>query len=224
MKISVAMIVLDDVKNILNALRSASFADEIVCIDGGSTDGTLNQLGIFQEEEPGKLRVFSVPWNKNFAEQRNISFRACTGDWIIRLDSDEIFGTTMRNATPIFLLELPAECLSVRIRQNNLIDLEGHYAANLGGWETHPRIFRRTAEDGTVYNLNWIGQVHEHVENVSHMCADWNVCVIHAGWIDKEKLKKKERQYMSMPGSGFELEGSLSERYYEVRKLPEGIF
>lgn len=218
MKISVAMIVLDDAKNTYNALKSADFADEIIVVDGGSTDGTLFQIGKYQEESPDKIRVFSNKWERDFSKQRNISFQKCTGDWIIRLDSDEIFGVHLRGAIQSFLGELPQECLSVRIRQNNIIDEYLNYASNLGGWETHPRIFRNTRD------LNWKGQVHEFIENVSHKCTDWNVCVIHFGWVDRDKLKKKEDQYRMIPGSGFATEGSLSGRHYEIRKLPERIF
>jgi len=218
MKLSVAIITLNDGHNLYNALISCDFADEIVIIDGGSSDATKLMVAKADQLMPDKIKFYSNPWPNHFGEQRNVSFGLCTGDWIMRVDSDEVCGTQLRGAIKPCLEELPGECLSVRIRQNNLVQDIYHYAANLGGWETHPRIFRNTG------NLNWVGQVHEWVEGVGHMCTDWNVCVIHAGWLDKEKLRKKEDNYRKIPGSGFEVEGSLTDRHYEIRKLPEGIF
>jgi glycosyltransferase involved in cell wall biosynthesis len=218
MKVSVAMISLNDGKNIYNAIKGCDFADEIVIVDGGSSDITKYQLGKAAIEFGDKLKFFENRWPNHFGDQRNISFSKCTGDWILRVDTDEICGTQLRGSIHGFLTETPDECISVRIRQNNLVMDGDHYAANLGGWETHPRLFRNTG------NLKWIGQVHEWVEGVNHSCTDWNVCVIHAGWLDVEKLREKEKNYMKIPGSGFEKEGSLTERHYEIRKLPKGIF
>lgn len=216
MKISVAMIVLNEAENIGRALQSCDFADEIVIVDGGSTDGTLQRVA--QYEDQTKLKVVRHPWENDFGRQRNVSFKECTGDWIIRLDADEIFGIRLRSSISLFLAELPQECLSIRIRQNNLIEDVHHYSAALGGWETHPRAFRNTGQ------LNWNGQVHEWVEGVNHACADWNTCVIHFGWLDTDKMKQKERNYMNMPGSGFYEEGSLTGRKHEVRLLPQGLY
>jgi hypothetical protein len=218
MKISVAMISLNDGRNIYNAIKSCDFADEIVIIDGGSIDVTKYNVGKADKELPDKIKFFEARWQNHFGNQRNVSFSKCTGDWIIRVDTDEICGTSLRGSINPFLSETPEECLSVRIRQNNLVTDFEHYSAALGGWETHPRIFRNTG------NLKWVGQVHEWVENVNHLCADWNVCVIHAGWLDTEKLKEKESHYMNIPGSGFETEGSLVNRQHTIRLLPPGIY
>jgi len=218
LRISVAMIVLDDALNIFRALTSCDFADEIVIVDGGSTDATIREISRFTTENPDRVvKVYTHPWPDNFSIQRNLSFEKCDGDFIIRLDSDEMFGLRLRGSIKAFLTEIPNEALSIRIRQNNIIDEDLRYAANLGGWESHPRIFRRSAD------LNWVGKVHEYVELVDRMCIDWNVCVNHYGWVDREKLKKKEQKYMEMPGSGFETVGSLTDRFYEVRQLPYGV-
>ncbi len=210
------MILLNDNDNILRALNSCDFADEVIIVDGGSSDGSLQRVASYEDQT--KLKVYRQPWENDFSKQRNISFSHCTGDWIIRLDSDEIFGIRLRAMIHGLLSEMPEECLSVRIRQNNLVQDIEHYSASLGGWETHPRIFRRTNE------LRWEGQVHEWISEVGKFCTDWNVCVIHFGWLNEEKLKAKERNYMQMPGSGFYEEGSLVNRHHEIRLLPKGLY
>lgn len=216
------MIVQNDAKNVYRALESCDFADEIIIVDGGSQDDTLRQIGKYMSSSPIPVTILQSIWPGDFSIQRNISFRHCDSDWIIRLDSDEQFGVKFRNVLRPLLSEIPEDVLSVRIRQCNLINNNYEYAANLGGWETHPRIFRSKIGDEKI-DLNWNGKVHEWVSGVSHRCLDWNVCVIHYGWIDKEKLKEKELHYINIPGSGFETEGSLTDRYYVVRDLPQGV-
>ena len=57
--------------------------DELVVVDTGSTDSTVQLL------EAEGARVLHKPWRQDFAEARNFSIEAATGDWIIFLDPDE---------------------------------------------------------------------------------------------------------------------------------------
>jgi len=92
-----------------------------------------------------------------------------------------------------------------------------------GGWETWPRVWRADER------LRWVGQVHEHVMKLSggqliefldDEIADFNVGILHLGWLDEKRLAEKESQYLSMYGSGFEKPGDLTGRKYAVRRLP----
>jgi glycosyltransferase involved in cell wall biosynthesis len=55
---------------------------EIVIVDSGSTDATLDIARSFG------ARVFTEPW-KGFAAQKNSAIGHTTGDWILSLDADE---------------------------------------------------------------------------------------------------------------------------------------
>lgn len=63
--------------------RAIKVADEIVCIDSGSTDGTPE---IFKEYG---ARVFSHEL-VNWGDQRNIGLEHCTYSWVLVLDCDEV--------------------------------------------------------------------------------------------------------------------------------------
>ena len=79
MKISVSMIVLNEQDHIARALSSCTFADEIIVVDGGSTDRTQEIL-----QSHDKVRIVRHPWTGHFGDQRQISLEHCTGDWMIR--------------------------------------------------------------------------------------------------------------------------------------------
>ncbi|MDR3754912.1 MAG: glycosyltransferase family 2 protein [Terracidiphilus sp.] len=80
--LSVALITRNEAANLPRTLASARWANEIVVVDSGSTDATLDLA-----REAG-ARVFEEPW-KGFAAQKNSAIAHATGDWILSLDADE---------------------------------------------------------------------------------------------------------------------------------------
>jgi len=82
-KISFAIITFNEEKNIARAIRSVSaIADEIVVLDSGSADRTVEIASGFGA---------SVHQNKfvDFASQKNKALSYATGDYIFVLDADE---------------------------------------------------------------------------------------------------------------------------------------
>lgn len=80
--LSVALITLNEEINLARTLSSVSFADEIVIVDSGSTDRTLEIAASFE------AKVYTEAW-KGFAAQKNSAIEKCCGDWILSLDADE---------------------------------------------------------------------------------------------------------------------------------------
>jgi glycosyltransferase involved in cell wall biosynthesis len=83
--LSLCMIVKDEeamLGRCLEAVRPA--VDEIVVVDTGSTDATV------QIAESFGARVLHHPWSGDFSAARNASFEAATGDWVMYLDADEV--------------------------------------------------------------------------------------------------------------------------------------
>lgn len=80
--ISVAIITKNEEANIRRCLDSVRWADEIVVVDSGSTDGTL---AICREYD---CRVFEREW-EGFAAQKNHAIAQATGDWVLSIDADE---------------------------------------------------------------------------------------------------------------------------------------
>jgi glycosyltransferase involved in cell wall biosynthesis len=81
-KLSVAIITFNEAANIRRTLESVKWADEIVVLDSGSTDGTV---GICREYTD---KVTHQEW-LGFARQKNLAIERATGQWVLCLDADE---------------------------------------------------------------------------------------------------------------------------------------
>src|SRR5258708_3810761 len=81
-KLSVCILTKDDADTIAGAIASARFADEVVVVDNGSSDRTVEiatALGVRVEH----ISVF------NFGEMRTRAAQACRHEWVLSLDADE---------------------------------------------------------------------------------------------------------------------------------------
>lgn len=78
------MIVKNEEKNIKRCLDSIeSIADEIIIVDTGSNDETLNICSNYN------AKIINHKWNNDFSEARNVSLEYATKDYILFLDADE---------------------------------------------------------------------------------------------------------------------------------------
>jgi glycosyltransferase involved in cell wall biosynthesis len=81
-KLTVTIISLNEAAHIGAAIDSASFADEILVIDSGSSDGT-------PDIARGKgVRVLTRAWT-GYVDQKNFAAGEASHDWIFSLDADE---------------------------------------------------------------------------------------------------------------------------------------
>ena len=80
--LSVAIITLNAAAQLEACLRSVHFADEIVVVDSGSTDGTQELA------ERCGARVIAQPW-LGFGPQKQFAVEAAKHDWVLCLDADE---------------------------------------------------------------------------------------------------------------------------------------
>jgi glycosyltransferase involved in cell wall biosynthesis len=81
-KLSAVIICTNEENNIEECLQSITWADDIVIIDGGSNDNTIDIAKKFTD------KVFINEW-PGFAIQRNFSLTKVSFDWVFSLDADE---------------------------------------------------------------------------------------------------------------------------------------
>ena len=81
-KLSVTIITLNEEQNIRDALESVKWADEIVVVDSGSADRTVEICKEYTD------RVFYNQWPGHIA-QKNLAIEKAAHQWILSIDADE---------------------------------------------------------------------------------------------------------------------------------------
>ena len=106
--ISASIICLNEEKNIGRCLDSLGWCDQIVVVDSGSIDRTLDIVRKYQ-----RTRILHRSFD-TYINQKNYSLDNCEHEWVLSVDADEVF------PPPPPLSGLPfAERPGARIRMEN---------------------------------------------------------------------------------------------------------
>jgi glycosyltransferase involved in cell wall biosynthesis len=81
-RLSVTIITLNEEKNIRDCLESIKWADEIIVVDSGSTDRTVDICKEYTDY------VFFNPW-PGMNEQKALAMQKATNQWVLNIDADE---------------------------------------------------------------------------------------------------------------------------------------
>lgn len=140
MKLSACLIVKNEKDHITDVLSSLSGFDEVIVVDTGSADNTVELA-----KQMGATVFTDYTWNDDFAEARNHALSKCTGDWVLSIDADEVLET---------------DHLYIRQLLEAATDDQLHFSvvmSSKGSKQTHnlPRLLRN---DGRV---TWKGVAHE---------------------------------------------------------------
>ncbi len=134
--LSVAIITLNEEHNLARTLASVDFAQEIVVVDSGSTDRTV------EIAESYGAKVIHRKWT-GFASQKNFAIAQCTGIWVLSLDADEELSPELRTQLRRLLpTNPPADAYYLKRRNlflNRWIKHGGFYP------DAKLRLFRRSA-------------------------------------------------------------------------------
>lgn len=146
--LSVCIISKNEEKNIARCLSSViNIADEIILVDTGSTDSTVQIAKMFG------AKVIYHEFNNDFATSRNISIENATSDYILYLDCDEELDF------------IDSKKIKTTIEENEYLNYEG-YTLNLinvtnnqVGMKTPSlRIFKNRQE------YKFKGRIHEIIQ------------------------------------------------------------
>ncbi|MEX2529272.1 MAG: glycosyltransferase family 2 protein [Gemmatimonadota bacterium] len=150
--LSVIMITLDEEKGVGRVLESVAWADQIVVVDSGSTDGTEEIVRRYTDH-------FHVAEWEGFGIQKQRALDRATGDWVLAIDADEEVSPELRRSIERVLAGGgdPPGAAGYRVRMATWM-----HGAWLGtrGWyaEWKLRLFRREG-------ARFVDRlVHEHVK------------------------------------------------------------
>ena len=175
-RISACVIVKNEAANIAGWLDNVkAFASELIIVDTGSTDATLD---ILQENN---VRYYKYEWQDDFAAARNFALSKATGDWIVFTDADECFKYPKSIAGALaWLLSNNDKLEAVSVPLCN-IDVDNNGA--LLNTNHVVRFFRHEK------CLGYIGKIHERLSDLSNpdrrlVCGDGGaiMTVDHTGY------------------------------------------
>lgn len=203
-KLSVNLIVFNEERCIERSLSALStFADEILVLDTGSTDNTVQ---IIEEKFPN-VKLYKDKWRKDFAYSRNILINKSSNDWILSIDADE---------TPIDEFYLIKDLISLF---NNFKSSTKHPLVfsptidSLGQKiNTTKRIFNKTHE------MKFDGKIHEEIISKNEAEISYimlNLTLSHDGYHpDVFKQKNKAERNTEILEKMIKLEPNKIRWYY----------
>jgi glycosyltransferase involved in cell wall biosynthesis len=149
MKISATVITLNEEENIAAAIESLSFADEIVVVDSGSKDRTVEIAHQFT------TKIISQNF-LGYARQKNFAAEQATYDWIFNLDADE--RVTPELAREIDVLKRAPDLQAAAFAMPRKVCYLGKWIRHSGWYPDYKvRLYHRK-------RANWQGDyVHESV-------------------------------------------------------------
>jgi glycosyltransferase involved in cell wall biosynthesis len=147
--LSVAIIAKNEAQNLPACLESIRFAEQIVVVDSGSTDGTAEIAGNFG------CRVFNEPW-RGFGAQKQFAIDQCTQPWVLLLDADERVPAVTASAIKNIVGSDSEETTGYSFPRKNFF--QGRWIWHLWGNDRVVRLFRKTRGRMTE------ARVHEAVE------------------------------------------------------------
>lgn len=171
--ISVAVITRNEEDRLSGCLESLNFVDEVLVVDSGSTDRTVERA-----KEHG-AKVIVEEW-RGFSNQKQLAVDLCRNDWVLILDADERLPPETLVAIRQEMARLSLVETAFSFRRKNY--LHGRWVKHCGWWpdrvvrlvdRRHGRldgrpVHERWLTDGRVGHLDACIE-HNSFQNYSHL-------------------------------------------------------
>lgn len=143
--VSACMIVRDEADKLADCLAALDgLVDEIVVYDTGSVDETV------EVARAAGATLIEGTWSDDFATARNAALAACTGEWVLWVDADEILLGDRPAFRAVLAASPPVDAVQL------VIDNLDGAGAVIGHSHRATRVFRRDRG-------HWAGRLHEEV-------------------------------------------------------------
>lgn len=147
MNITAIVIAKNEEKMLGDCLKSVKWVDEIVLVDTGSTDKTVDIAKDFG------AKIVNTD-NDGFSDWRNLGAENANGKWILYVDADERITPALRKEIEKKIKAMPNAYFAYAIPRRNFI--LGKEFKHGGQWPDYvKRLFKKSAFKG------WSGQLHE---------------------------------------------------------------
>ena len=179
-KVSAYLITFNEEAHIEEVLASLSGADEIVLVDSGSTDKTLEIAASYG------ARVIHQPW-LGFAKQKAFAMAQCQHEWVINLDGDEVLPPNAIASIKQAISANPNNCFSMR-RDDHF--MEG--SMYRGRMKYFRKVYPKSTSKWRETEL-----VHEHID-IAVPVKKLPLIIKHYGHDSTEIIVRKKNSYSSL--------------------------
>ena len=191
--LSLCMIVKNEGNYLYDCLKSVKeVVDEIIIIDTGSTDKTIEIAKKFN------AKIFTYKWNDDFSAARNYSLEHCNYDWVLYLDADERLSEKSIN-----------EIKEIVKSENN----KAYFCKviNINKLTQRPALMDYVRLFSNKKSIKFVGKIHEQIEpsliknNIEIKKSD--IEIIHLGYnVSEDKLLDKAKRNLTLLLSEYEKE------------------
>lgn len=150
--ISVAIITLNEADRLPRCLKSIEFADEVIVVDSGSHDNTLDIA------EQWGCAVYSHPFS-SFSRQKQFAVDQCKHQWVLLMDADERIPTETADAIRRIVTSCPGDVAAYGFRRKNYF--HHRWIRHCGWWPDRViRLFRRDIGSFSTNSVHerWVAQ------------------------------------------------------------------
>ncbi|MDP8299914.1 MAG: glycosyltransferase family 2 protein [Candidatus Tantalella remota] len=209
-KLSVVIITKNAAEKIRNCMESIKWVDEIVIVDGHSTDGTVEIVKEYTD------KVIDSEFN-GFGNERNKGAEAATGDWILQLDADEIVTDAFRARLERLLEGEDSGCVSFKFRRKNIFF--GRPMMKGGWYHYSAHMFRKGC-------ARYEGDIHEKLV-VNGKQGTMEEGVEHYPFFTVSEFIKRQNRYTNLQsGEMYAEDPDISEKtvLFNLKRKPRKLF
>lgn len=183
-RLSVNIVCLNEAERIGRCLKSVAWADEIVLVDGGSTDGTPDIARSYG------AKVIVHPFD-DFSSQRNRALDASCSPWILSIDADEVVSPALATEIQRELATCPPYAAYRVAIHSWLFGRRFRFSGTANEYKL--RLFRRDS-------ARWEGTVHER-PRVRGRVGTLLAPILHFSTPDVDVFLSKMRRYRALADS-----------------------
>lgn len=165
------------------------FAQEIIVVDTGSTDGTNE----FLAKQPD-VKLINYEWQHDFAQAKNVALREVARDWLVFTDADECFYHSENIIE--YLEQLDKQYADIDVIFCPIDNIDADSNNEIINSDVVPRIIRNHV------GIKYMGAVHEQLtkggepwQDIKYVVADRQLAIRHTGYSTKVIPFKHQRNY-----------------------------
>ena len=178
--ISACLMVKNEERFLPQCLQSIrDYVDEIIVVDTGSTDNTMNIARKFNS------KVYEHPWENDFSKHRNQSISYATGDWILIIDADEQIDH--KTAPMLWTAVKDSSSAMIAIQVRNFTHQSAYSTESLS-----VRLFKNGL------GVHYDGIIHNQIQIIDSP-AYFPIVLWHYGYdLDEEAMNKKRSRSLQL--------------------------